>query len=117
MEPRILVLDGNQRASLAAVRSLGSKGLWVAVGEAAPESLAGCSRYCRQCVTYSDPYLSPRLFFEDILQQIESSGISFLLPITEATTYVLLRYRDELPDHIVLPFPSSEVVEQLANKN
>lgn len=117
MEPRILVLDGNQRASLAAVRSLGSKGLWVAVGEAAPESLAGCSRYCRQCVTYSDPYLSPRLFFEDILQQIESSGISFLLPITEATTYVLLRYRDELPDHIVLPFPSSEAVEQLANKN
>jgi predicted ATP-grasp superfamily ATP-dependent carboligase len=117
MEPRILVLDGNQRASLAAVRSLGSKGLWVAVGEAAPESLAGCSRYCHQCVTYSDPYLSPRLFFEDILQQIESSGISFLLPITEATTYVLLRYRDELPDHIVLPFPSSEAVEQLANKN
>ena len=33
MEPRILVLDGNQRASLAAVRSLGSKGLWIAVGE------------------------------------------------------------------------------------
>ncbi|EDM48987.1 ATP-grasp domain-containing protein [Marinobacter algicola] len=117
MEPRILVLDGNQRASLAAVRSLGAKGLWVAVGESAPESLAGCSRYCRQRVAYSDPFHSPRLFFDDILQQIESLGISFLLPITEATTYVLLRYRDELPDHIVLPFPSTEAVEQLANKN
>lgn len=117
MEPRILVLDGNQRASLAAVRSLGSRGLWVAVGEAAPESLAGCSRYCHQRVTYSNPFLSPRLFFDDILHQVESLGISFLLPITEATTYVLLRYRDELPDHIVLPFSTTEAVEQLANKN
>ncbi|WP_449288221.1 carboxylate--amine ligase [Marinobacter salarius] len=117
MEPRILVLDGNQRASLAAVRSLGSRGLWIAVGEAAPESLAGCSRYCHQRVTYSNPFLSPRLFFEDILHQVESLGISFLLPVTEATTYVLLRYRDELPDHIVLPFSAADAVEQLANKN
>jgi predicted ATP-grasp superfamily ATP-dependent carboligase len=117
MEPRILVLDGNQRASLAATRSLGSKGLWVSVGETTPDSLAGCSRYCRQRVAYPDPFNSPRLFFDNILQQIKSLGISFLLPITEATTYVLLRYRDELPDHIVLPFPSSEAVEQLANKN
>lgn len=117
MEPRILVLDGNQRASLAAVRSLGSRGLWVAVGEAAPESLAGCSRYCHQRVTYSNPFQSPRLFFDDILHQVESLGISFLLPVTEATTYVLLRYRDELPNHIVLPFSAADAVEQLANKN
>jgi len=117
MEPRILVLDGNQRASLAAVRSLGTKGLWVAVGESTAESLAGCSRFCRQPITYSDPFRSPRLFFEDILRQIEILGISFLLPITEATTYVLLKYRDELPNHVVLPFPSSGDVEKLANKN
>jgi len=117
MEPRILLLDGNQRASLAAVRSLGSRGLWVAVGEAAPESLAGCSRYCHQRVTYSNPFQSPRLFFDDILHQVESLGISFLLPVTEATTYVLLRYRDELPNHIVLPFSAADAVEQLANKN
>jgi predicted ATP-grasp superfamily ATP-dependent carboligase len=51
------------------------------------------------------------------LHQVESLGISFLLPVTEATTYVLLRYRDELPDHIVLPFSAADAVEQLANKN
>ncbi len=117
MEPRILVLDGNQRASLAAVRSLGSKGLWVAVGESTPTSMAAVSRYCSHKVTYSDPYSSPRAFFDDVLSQINTLGISFLLPITEATTYVLLLYRNEIPEHVVLPFPETDAVEQLANKN
>lgn len=117
MEPRILVLDGNQRASLAAVRSLGSKGLWVAVGESSTASLAGFSRFCSATLTYPDPFSSPRLFFEDLLRQILELGISFLLPITEATTYVLLRYRDELPEQVILPFPDGQTVEQLANKN
>lgn len=117
MQPRILVLDGNQRASLAAVRSLGSKGLWVAVGESTKTSMAGVSRFCNRQVQYSDPFAGPRAFFEDVLGQVNTLGITFLLPITEATTYALLAYRDELPSTVVLPFPSSDSVEQLANKN
>lgn len=117
MERRILVLDGNQRAALAAVRSLGSKGLWVAVGESSKPSMAGQSRHCCQSVTYSNPFTSPRQFFEDLLAKIVELDISFLLPITEATTYVILEYRDELPDHVIFPFPHNESVEQLANKN
>ncbi|WP_297793835.1 ATP-grasp domain-containing protein [uncultured Marinobacter sp.] len=117
MEPRILVLDGNQRASLAAVRSLGSKGLWVAVGESSTTSLAGFSRFCSYTLAYPDPFSSPRLFFDELLRQILELRISFLLPVTEATTYVLLQYRDELPEKVVLPFPDNQAVEQLANKN
>tara|TARA_B100002003_G_scaffold182027_1_gene170196 strand:- start:16113 stop:17288 length:1176 start_codon:yes stop_codon:yes gene_type:complete len=117
MEPRILVLDGNQRASLATVRSLGAKKLWVATGDSTPGSMAGVSRFSRHQIQYSDPFTSPREFFEDVLRHVNSLGITFLLPITEATTYALLAYRDELPSTVVLPFPSSESVEQLANKN
>lgn len=117
MESRILILDGNQRAALATVRSLGAKGLWVAVGETSAPSLAGLSKYCRQLFTYSDPYSSPRQFFKDILKQIHELNISFLLPISEATTYVILAFRNELPDHVILPFPTTESVERLADKN
>ncbi|MBW0146444.1 carboxylate--amine ligase [Marinobacter arenosus] len=117
MESRILVLDGNQRASLAAVRSLGARDLWVAVGESSATSMAGLSRYCSRMVSYPDPCGSPRLFFKALLELIEKHDISFLLPITEATTYALLLYREELPDSVTLPFPSTEAVEQLANKN
>lgn len=117
MEPKILVLDGNQRASLAAVRSLGSKGLWAAVGEATPGSLAGSSRFCKKEISYSDPIENPRLFFDDVLKTIEELNITFLLPITEVSAYVLLKFRDELPAGLTLPFPESENVELLANKN
>jgi predicted ATP-grasp superfamily ATP-dependent carboligase len=117
MEDRILILDGNQRASLAAVRSLGAKGLWVAAGESTDGSMAGASRFCSQQVQYSDPVSASRAFFDDILRHIETLGITFLLPITEATTYVLLAYRNELPEKVILPFASTASVEQLANKN
>jgi predicted ATP-grasp superfamily ATP-dependent carboligase len=79
--------------------------------------MAAVSRYCSQRVSYSDPYRSPRAFFDDVLREIETLGITFLLPITEATTYVLLQYRSEIPEHVVLPFPDTDAVEQLANKN
>lgn len=116
-ESKILVLDGNQRASLAAVRSLGSRGLWVAVGESTSPSMAGKSRYSRRSFTYPDPQSSPRLFFDSLLKVIKELDATFLLPITEATTYVVLRYRDELPPSVTVPFPTEASVEQLANKN
>ncbi|MBZ2167850.1 ATP-grasp domain-containing protein [Marinobacter sp. F4216] len=117
MEPRILVLDGNQRASLAAVRSLGEKGLWVAVGDSTDRCMAGLSRFCQRSITYPDPFESPRFFFEELLRQIEALKISFILPISEATTYVVLKYRQELPPHLTLPFPDADSMEQLADKN
>lgn len=117
MEPRTLVLDGNQRASLAAVRSLGAKGLWVAVGESSVPSMAGNSKFSKRSFAYPNPVDCPRRFFDALLQTINEYGITFLLPITEATTYVVLRYRDELPSSVTLPFPSETSVEQLANKN
>lgn len=117
LDSKILILDGNQRASLAAVRSLGERGLWVAVGESSFPSLAGNSRHCKQSFTYGDPQSSPRQFFDRLLQVINDLGVTFLLPITEATTYVILRYREELPSSVMVPFPSTASIEKLANKN
>lgn len=117
MPYRILILDGNQRAALAATRSLGAKGIEVIVAEAARESLAGHSRYCFASDDYTSPFAAPRQCFEDILGLIQKYSIQFILPITEATVYTLLRYLDDLPASVKLPFPSAEQVEQLADKN
>lgn len=117
MEERVLVLDGNQRAALAAVRSLGSKQLKVAVGEISEASLAGASRFCNERVVYADPYRNPRAFMNDVLHSIEKLSITFLLPITEATAYVILKYRDELPASVILPFPDTDTVDRVSNKN
>lgn len=117
MESRILVLDGNQRAALAVTRSLGSKGLWVGVGESADMSLAGSSRYCSHTMRYQDPFQSAQGFFNDILNIIEQYNITFLLPITEASAYVLLHYRNRLPSSVTLPIPSNDKIDMLADKN
>ncbi|MDC0661948.1 carboxylate--amine ligase [Marinobacter sp. SS21] len=117
MESRILVLDGNQRAALAVTRSLGSKGLWVGVGESSDMSLAGSSRYCSRTMRYQDPFSSTQGFFNEILDIIKQYNITFLLPITEATAYVLLQYRDRLPPSVILPIPSNDRIEMLADKN
>jgi predicted ATP-grasp superfamily ATP-dependent carboligase len=117
MTHRVLVLDGNQRAALAATRSLGAKGIDVLVGESTHASLAGQSRHCCGTVSYVDPFDSPRRCFDEILALIHELKIQFILPITEATAYTLLRYQDELPESVKLPFPSIEQVEQLADKN
>lgn len=117
MPYRILILDGNQRAALAATRSLGSKGIEVIVAESATESLAGQSRYCFASDNYTNPFTAPRQCFEDILGLIEKHSIQFILPITEATVYTLLRFRDEIPENVHIPFPTEGQVEQLADKN
>jgi predicted ATP-grasp superfamily ATP-dependent carboligase len=117
MPYRLLLLDGNQRAALAATRSLGSKGIEVIVAESANQSLAGQSRYCFASDNYRNPFTAPRKCFEDILGLIEKHSIQFILPITEATVYTLLRYRDEIPENVHIPFPSADQVEQLADKN
>ena len=117
MEPKILILDGNQRAALAATRSLGMRKIWVSVGESTGSSLAGSSKHCVAQLTYSDPFKSPSLFFKDILKLIEDYDINFLLPITEATTYAILAFREQLPPHVSFPFPDVTNVESLANKN
>ncbi|PSF05004.1 carboxylate--amine ligase [Marinobacter fuscus] len=117
MEPRVLVLDGNQRAALAVVRSLGARGLWVATGETSTPSMSGVSRYSQKSFMYTDPAEDPRQFFNDVLWAIESFQISFLVPVSEASAYAVLAFRHELPEHVVLPLPETEAVEALANKN
>lgn len=117
MSHRILILDANQRSALAATRSLGTKGLWVTTADESPETLAGSSKYSSAAAVYRSPFATPNLFFDDVLQILEAHKIDFVLPVTEASTYVLLANREQLPGHVKLPFPSGDQVNQLANKN
>lgn len=117
MPERILILDANQRSALAATRSLGLQGLWVATADTTGNTLAGSSRHCQSSLTYACPFSDPINFFNDILKIVSEHNITFLLPMTEASTYVVLSLRHKLPDSVVLPFPSQQSVDSLADKN
>ncbi len=116
MSHRVLILDANQRSALAATRSLGQKALWVTTADESSQTLAGASKYASASAVYRSPFNTPRLFLDDVVQIVTEHSIDFVLPMTEASTYVLLANRDRLPGHVKLPFPTEHQVHKLANK-
>jgi predicted ATP-grasp superfamily ATP-dependent carboligase len=91
---RILVLDGNQNQAVACVRSLAPQGHTVWVGESAPWSKAGWSRYCAGSFHYASPQLQPERFLDDLVAESQKEPGTFVLPVTEASTLVISAHRE-----------------------
>ncbi len=92
---RVFVTDGNQRKSLAVVRSLGRKGAHVITGEDTASPVAAFSRYCSESLVYPPAAKAPaafRLFLQTLLR---SRSLDALFPMDDAVcdsvTAALLR--------------------------
>ncbi|HEX2188301.1 MAG TPA: ATP-grasp domain-containing protein [Longimicrobiaceae bacterium] len=110
----VLVTDGEQRAALAAVRSLAAAGHAVYVCSPRRRSLAGASRHCRAHATVPDPLHDPAGYVEALRRLIRERGIDVLLPITEPSLLALLPVRDSLG--ALLPFPGAAEFERICDK-
>ena len=113
--PAVLVLDGNQRSALAVVRSLGSQGVPVVVGESTARSLAGSSRYCWRQLCYPSPVVDPDGFVAEISRYVRENGVQLVLPVTDITTAIVLKNRSLFGEQARL-FPALENYELLTNK-
>lgn len=112
----VFVTDGDQRATLAVVRSLGRAGIPVTVGHHDEESLAGASRYCVRRVRYPDPESDPVGFQEFLWTEMRAGGYRVLLPMTDVTTQLVAELRDDVSDTVCLPIPPAAVVEAARDK-
>lgn len=113
---RILVTDGNLRSALAAVRSLGSFGAEVIVGDKSSTSLAGTSRHCRRTLKYPDPITQACAFKTFILSQARSGAFDMLLPVSEITSQLIAQIREQLPNSVVVLSPKGEQLLQAVDK-
>jgi predicted ATP-grasp superfamily ATP-dependent carboligase len=86
-----IVLDGNQRSALATVRSLGRRGIAVAVAESRTGSLAAASRFCRSELVYPDPATAPDDFIDWLGKTAVEQPEAVLLPMTDMTVPLVLR--------------------------
>lgn len=111
----ILVLDGDQRAALAVVRSLGSAGHQVVVGTASARSLAGGSRFCRDELLLPDSLWMPDAFAGAVEREVRQRRIDVVMPITEASLLALLPIRSRLAP-AVLPFPDEATFRAICDK-
>jgi predicted ATP-grasp superfamily ATP-dependent carboligase len=98
----VLVLDGEARAALAAVRSLGRAGYQVHVGATSPLSLAGGSRFASSETVLPDPLLEGATYVQRVLTLAAERQVRVLLPATEASTIALLEHA-ELLTHLLVP--------------
>ncbi len=113
--PAALVTDGDQRAALAVVRSLGAAGYPVYVCASRPRSLAGASRHARAEALVTDPLEDPQRFAADIRALVARWNIGALIPIGDASLLASLPDRGRLPN-VLLPFADERVVRLIADK-
>lgn len=112
---KVLILDGNTRSALAVTRSLGSKGVHVVVADAATRSLAGASRYCRDRFTYASPASNLEGFLSGVKSECSQRRIGVLLPVTELTTSIVLKHRQEFAS-VRVPYAEWKAFDALTDK-
>ena len=115
MSARVLVTDGEERAALAVVRSLGRAGHVVYVGSTGGGSLAGASRFCTSETAMPDPLTRSADFVDAVEQLVARLGVEVLCPITEASLLALLPARERLGSARI-PFPDADTFRHISDK-
>lgn len=114
--PPILVLDGDERASLAVVRSLVHAGYPVAVLAASRWSLAAAARGARPLVRSQHPLAAPEAYAAEVGRHASALGASLVIPVTDASADALLTHREQLPATVTLSFAPLETYRAASDK-
>jgi predicted ATP-grasp superfamily ATP-dependent carboligase len=110
----VLITDGEQRAALAATRSLGRAGYAVYVCSPRARSLAGASRYAHSEATVPDPLADASSYASAVKALVQRWKIDVVLPISEASVLALLPIRAGLG--ATIPFPDEKVFRRICDK-
>jgi len=113
---RVLITDGNERAALAAARSLVQAGAAVSVCTPARLSLAGVSRGVRSHHVGTDPLRDPAGYVAELARVARRGNPTVLLPMTDPSVEAVLEYRDELPAAVTVPFPDLAAYRAASDK-
>ena len=114
-ERRVLVTDGEQRAALAVVRSLGRAGYSVYVSSRNGRSVAGASRYAMADIAVADALSAPDTFAADVRRLLHSHDIGILLPITDGSLLAVLP-EEEKPNDVVIPTAGINALRLVCDK-
>lgn len=115
MKATVVVTDGEQRAALASVRSLGRAGCTVHVCSARRQPLAGSSRHASSTTQVADPLSRQSEFVEDLLRLSSEVGADVLLPVSEASLLAVLPNAKRF--NSAIPFPPDAAFRQVCDKS
>ncbi len=111
MRPAI-ILDGQLKSALSAVRSLGKREIFVSVGAERKSGMALHSKYAGARFTYPSPYTDVEGFVRAIrAEAIRQGGKPVVYAFSDATYLALYAKREMLSEDMTLMFPDSKSVE------
>jgi predicted ATP-grasp superfamily ATP-dependent carboligase len=113
--PAVLVTDGDQRAALAVVRSLGMAGYHPFVCSTSGRSLAGASRFCGGEAAVLDPLRHPQDYVAELSRLVERWGIEVVVPISEPALLAVLDARERF-EGVEIPFADAETFRRICDK-
>ncbi len=112
-----IVLDGELKSALAAVRSLGRAQRIVSVGSLRGTGLAGFSRYANDRFVYPDPKLDQDRFIAHVVKAAKAfPEPPVLFAFSDATYLAVFAHRAELARCVRLVLPHPEAVATAFDK-
>ncbi len=114
---KVLLTDGNFKHTLAAVRTLGKRGIEVTVLSHMRLSISFGSRYCAHTVIAPDPQRDPDGFSQFLLTYLKEHDFDVLLPISFAAVMQISKIRAELEKYVKIPLAGDDALAIAGNKD
>jgi predicted ATP-grasp superfamily ATP-dependent carboligase len=113
---RVLILDGFWNKSLAAVRSLGGRGFFVAAGESTRFAPALFSRYCCRRFIYPSIAGRPEDFLAALERELAIGRYDVLLPMELSTQLLVTKNRERFAAMVRIPFADADLALRVHDK-
>lgn len=112
-----IILDGQLKSALCAVRSLGRAGVVVSVGAERPTAMARFSKYAKRKFVYPSPYRDPEGFLLRLKEEARQLGDKpVVYAFSDATALLLSRHREDLAECMTLVLAEKEATEIVFDK-
>jgi predicted ATP-grasp superfamily ATP-dependent carboligase len=102
--PRVLITNAQLRSGLAAIRSLGEKGLAVTAADSDRICTGFFSKYVDRRLVHPDPRRNPEGFVEAILTELRSRRYELIFPLNDHAMVPLSKHKAELEQLTRYPY-------------
>ncbi len=112
----VLLTDAQLRKTLAAIRSLGNKGIDVMASEDTRWTTSSFSKFCRRGLVYPKPGKEPEAFYKWLVKTIQENSIEVLFPMDDNVMDVVMAHKDALQKSCRMLLPDAESYEIASDK-
>lgn len=114
--PRVLLTNGEGRATVAACRCLAAAGYRVSVVAGARPAASHWSRACEERIHLPDPVHDPAGFIDGLGELVRDTPYAVLVPGSDGALAAISSARSRLEPHVKLGLPSPGAVEASLDK-